>query len=61
MRDFSIYCKYCNTKAKIKHEYVYMCCFCDEETRIIYLDDIKNNSTIQHYIYIKQTQGDDHA
>lgn len=42
MRDFSIVCSICKRAPKIINSYIRMRCMCDEEVRILHLNDIKN-------------------
>jgi len=42
MRDFFILCSICKRAPRVVNSYIRMTCMCDEEARILHLDDIKN-------------------
>jgi hypothetical protein len=55
MKNFSIRCSYCNTPAKIKGQYAYACCMCDDETRIVSLENIKSGWN-KNSLYLSECQ-----
>ena len=52
-----VYCKYCDTQARIVNTRVGMMCMCDDEHRFMYVDKIKDGYYInQVYLYSDDTQ-----
>lgn len=61
MRDFSIYCAICDTPTRTKGEYVYMCCMCNDDTRIVAFNDIISSVGGVGVYLLKTTKGLDYA
>lgn len=48
---FNIHCNYCDSETIIKNNTIRMTCMCDDDHRIINLEDFINNRTESDYLY----------
>jgi len=53
MDNLSIHCNICNTKTSVKRGNIYMKCMCDDERRIIPLNEFINLKIHTDYLYSK--------
>ncbi len=51
MDDLTISCNYCNTPVKIKRDKIYMNCHCDDDRRIIDLNEYVIHDKHHDYLY----------
>jgi hypothetical protein len=62
MNNLNIHCVHCKTKVKVKNNKIYMRCLCNEDDRIINLDNIKRFiDDGELYILYNSTKGINYA
>lgn len=55
MRDFTVHCSTCDSEVKIRGKYLYMKCMCNEDIRILRLEDIISMPR-KHDLYVLETK-----
>ena len=51
MKDVTISCNYCNTPTKLKRDKIYMQCHCDDDRRIIDINEYLLDDKHHDYLY----------